>query len=156
MILFCAAFKIDSVSLSRFPFCCHVLVFSRKISPICCLKYQYSCSHFWFLGLVIVLFILRLSVLLLAAVISLVLLLVWMHSHNVQWWWLLFLLHFLTHTVCLCHLSDIRPWAWSSTFLFFGLFAWVSLLSISRMVQSSFQKELPRCLFVWWDFYCRS
>ena len=61
--LFWAAIRRDSVSLSRFPFICHVQVFSCEISHVCRLKCLYSCfsSHFCFL-VIFVLFILALSV----------------------------------------------------------------------------------------------
>ena len=65
MALFC-------VSLLRFPFHNHVKVISYRISPVCRLKYPYNCfsSHFYFRGFVAILFILLLSVILLAAVIN--------------------------------------------------------------------------------------
>ena len=70
MTLFCAANKSDSVSLFRFPFLCHVQVYSCEISPVGLWKYPLSCfsSHFCFLVIVILL-ILVLFVLFLVAVI---------------------------------------------------------------------------------------
>ena len=72
MALFWATIKRNSVSLLKFPFRSHVQVFSREISPICRLKYPYSCfsSQFCF-RVFVVLFILVLSVLFLVVVISL-------------------------------------------------------------------------------------
>ena len=49
MALFYAAIKRDSVSLFRFPFRSHVQVFSCEISPVCRLKYPYSCFFLPFL-----------------------------------------------------------------------------------------------------------
>ena len=45
-----------------------------------------------------------------------------MHSHYFQCWWVLFLILFLTHRVCLCDISDVSPCSSSSTFLFSSLF----------------------------------
>ena len=71
MALFCAAIKRDSVSLLGFPFRSYILVFSCKISPVCLLKYPYSCFSSYFSFLVIVVsFVLISSMLLQAAVIS--------------------------------------------------------------------------------------
>ena len=59
MALFCAAIGRGSVSLLRFIFCSHVHVVSRAISPVCHLKYPYSClsSHFSFIVFVIFVYI---------------------------------------------------------------------------------------------------
>ena len=52
MALFCTAIKRDSVSLLRFPFLCHVQVFSFESSLFCCLKCPYGfSSNFCFLVL---------------------------------------------------------------------------------------------------------
>ena len=76
MVLFCAAIRRDSVSLSSFSFRSYVQVFSCEISYVCRLKYPYSCfsSYFGFLVFIVVLFVLMLLVLLLVAVIILSLL----------------------------------------------------------------------------------
>ena len=55
-----------------------------------------------------------------------------MHPSYLQY----FLLLFLTHIVCLRHLSDVRPYVSSSVFSFSVPFVAVLLLSISRMVPS--------------------
>ena len=66
----CADIRRDSVSLLKFPFRSHVQIFPCEISPVCRLKYPYSCfsSNFYFL--VLVLFVMMLSVMLLATVIN--------------------------------------------------------------------------------------
>ena len=48
LTLFCAAIKRHSVSLLRFPFLCHVHIFSYLIFLVCCLKYLYSCFSSYF------------------------------------------------------------------------------------------------------------
>ena len=51
MVLFCAAIRRDSVSPLKFPlfFFSHIHVFFCEISPVCRLKYLYSCFFFSFL-----------------------------------------------------------------------------------------------------------
>ena len=70
MALFCAAIRRNSVSLINFPFLSHVPVFSCEMLLISHLKGPWSCfsSHFCFLVIVILLYIV-LSVLFLMAVI---------------------------------------------------------------------------------------
>ena len=53
--LFCAAIRKDSVSLLRFPFLCHVHVFSCKMTLVSHLKRPWDCftSHFCFLVIVV-------------------------------------------------------------------------------------------------------
>ena len=104
----------------------------------------------------------RLTLLLLAAVISLSLLFfvysssIWIVTvHNPQCWQVFLLLFFLEHIVSLCHFSSVTPGALSLISISFGLFVCVLPLSILRMVQNILQGELPRCLFLWWDFYSR-
>ena len=100
-----------SVSLLRFLFLSQVQVFSREISFICRLKYPYSCFSFYLFFLVIAVpFTFMLPTLFLVNLNSLYLLF-FMHSYPcfLQCWRVLFLLLFLTHIVCLCHLSDVRP-----------------------------------------------
>ena len=65
---FCTAIRRDSASLTDFPSCCHLQIFSYEISSFCLLKYPYSCfsSHFCFL--IVVLLIIMLCVLFLVAV----------------------------------------------------------------------------------------
>ena len=71
MILFCVAIRRDSVSLLRFPFLSHIHIFSSEISFVCRLNCPYSCfPHFYFL-IILVQSMIVLSVLFLAAVISL-------------------------------------------------------------------------------------
>ena len=48
----------------------------------------------------------------------------------------------LLDTYCLCHLMCVWPWVWSSISLSFGLFSWIPLLSVLRMVQSIFQRGM--------------
>ena len=76
MALFCIAFKRDFVSLLRFPFLNHNLVISYAIFSLCRLKHQYSCfsSYFCSRDFDVLLFVLRLTLLLLTAGISLALL----------------------------------------------------------------------------------
>ena len=71
MALFRVSLRRDSVSLLRFSFLCHVPAFHCAISLICRLIYPYTCfsSHFSYLVFV-VLFVLILSGMLLAMVIS--------------------------------------------------------------------------------------
>ena len=79
MALFCAAIRRASVPLLRFSFRSHVQVFSCAISPVCRLKYPYSCfsSHFCFLVFVVFLSILMLPVLLAALINLSLLFLIW-------------------------------------------------------------------------------
>ena len=69
-----------------------------------------------------------------------------MHPRYLQSCRNLFLLLFLTHKVCVCHLSGVRPCT-SSTLLSFGQFVWVFLMSILRIIQSFWLRVQPRC---WW------
>ena len=72
MVLFCAAIRRDSVSLLSYPFLSHVQIFLCKISLVYRWKCLYSCFSYHFCFIVIfVLLMLVLSVLFLAAVISL-------------------------------------------------------------------------------------
>ena len=68
------------------------------------------------------------------------------HQRYLQFCRVLFLIHLLTHRVCQWLLMHVKPYASSSTFLFFGLFVWVPLLSILRIVPSILQEGLPRYL----------
>ena len=68
------------------------------------------------------------------------------HPHNLQWRQIIFLLPFLTHIVCLCHLSDVKPCALSSIFWSSGLYFFVPPLFILRMVLSILQEGQLRCL----------
>ena len=113
--LFSGAMNRDSVSLLKFPFLYKFQVFSCQISSVCLLTYPYSCfsSHFYFL-VIIVLLIFMLSMLFLVIVIILSLLFyVIFESYRcyLQHWWVRFLLLFLIHRICLCHLSDVRSCA---------------------------------------------
>ena len=51
---------------------------------------------------------------------------------NIHVCWVLFLLLFSTHRVCLCHLFGVMPCAPSSIYLFSGPFAQVPLVSILK------------------------
>ena len=57
-----------------------------------------------------------------------------------------FLVLFLTHTACLCHLWDVRPYTSSWMFFFSGQFTEVLFSSILRMVLSILQEWQPSCL----------
>ena len=74
MVSFCAAIRIDSVSLLSFPHFSHVHDFPHGISSVYRLKYPYSYLASNFRFLVVVLLVIMLSVLFLVAVISLSLL----------------------------------------------------------------------------------
>ena len=149
MKLFGSAIRRDSVSLKRFLFCLHVQGFSCKMTPVCRFKYPYSCFslHLYFQEIVVY-FVLTLSVLLLAAVISLyLLLLMWSSSPHFNASSLsLMLLLYLTHSNCQCHLSDERPCTSSLVFLSFGSVFWVPTLSISRMVMIILRERQP-CVY---------
>ena len=153
MALFCVVIRRDSVSLSKFPFHGHIQVFSWEISPVCRLKYPYSCFsfHFSFLVFTVVPFVLMLLVLLLAVVISLSwLFLMYSARPRIDATTLSSMLvsplpsPFLD-TYNLCYLSGVRPCALLSTFVFSASFVWVPLLSIWTIVPSIFQEELPMC-----------
>ena len=65
MALFYVVLRKYSVSLLNFPFLSHVQIISIAISPVCSLKYPYSCFSFNFCFLVFVVFLLILVLLLL-------------------------------------------------------------------------------------------
>ena len=69
-----------------------------------------------------------------------------MHPCNLQCYGVTFLRLFLIQRVCLCHLSDVRPYVSSSTFLFFGSCVWVLHMSILKMATNILQGGLPRWL----------
>ena len=64
----------------------------------------------------------------------------------------LFLLIFLTHTVCLRHLWDVRPYVSSLVFLFSRPFVEVLLSTDVRMVPSILRRGQLRYLSLCWDF----
>ena len=64
-----------------------------------------------------------------------------------------FLILFLTYIVCLCHLSDVRPYAWLLVFLLSGPFAEVLPSSTSRIVPSILQRRQRRSLFLSFWFW---
>ena len=112
MMLFCAAIWRDSVSLLKYPFFNDVQLSSCKISLVCCSKCPYNCfySHFCFL-VIFVQLMLMVSVLFLVTVISLPpRFFMWSSSRYTDWSTLsstlvtLFVLLFLTYTICLRHL----------------------------------------------------
>ena len=130
MALFSAADRRDSL---RFHFLSHVQVFSWEISLVCRLKYPYSCfSSYFCLLFIAVLWILMFSVLFIVTVICLFLF------------------------FCVCHISDVKPYAIIINFLSFGPFLWVLPSSISRIVPSILQAGQPKCLSPWWGSYCRA
>ena len=68
MAFFSAVIRRDSVSLIRFPLLSHVQIFWCEISPVCRLKYLYSCFSFHFcfqitLVLLIIVLLISLSLL---------------------------------------------------------------------------------------------
>ena len=142
MVLFCAAIRRDSVSLLRFPFHSSVQVFLCEISLVCLLKYSYGCFSAYFCFLV-VLFALIQPLMLLATVISFRLLYLMLSSSSYIDASILSSMlvspppppSFLD-TYSLCHLSNVKPCASSSTYLSSGSFANVLPLSILSMVQS--------------------
>ena len=66
-----------------------------------------------------------------------------MHQRYLDGWRVLFLLLFLTLTVCLRHLSDVRPYTSSWVFLLPCPFVEVLLWSSLRMVSSILQGWMP-------------
>ena len=127
-----------------FPFLSHIHVFSCEMSLANCLKWPYSffSSHFCFRD-IFVLLMFVLSVLFLVALISLPLhflyilrVVVSMHWCYLEWWHVLILLLFLTHTVSLRHLWVVRPYASSWVFLSSVPFVEVLLSSTLRMDSS--------------------
>ena len=161
MALFCAASRIDSVSILRFPFLSHVHVFTCEISFVCHLKYSYSyfSFNFRFLVFVVVLFIFVLLVLFPAVVISLSFpfkcnlgVLILMDPRNLQCWRVLFLFLFLTHIDCLSHILDVRPWALSSTFFVFGSICRSFSFVHFKNSPGNLMREVTQYLFLWWDF----
>ena len=96
------------------------------------------------------------SVLFLVAVICLplhCLLVVSMHRRYLECWRVLFLFLFLTHTVCLHNLWDVKPYASSGVFLSSCLFVEVFLLPTLRMFPSILQGGQPKYLFLRWNFF---
>ena len=152
MVLFCTAIRRDSVFLLRFLFHGHVQVFSCEISLVCRFKCSYNCfsSHFYFLVIFVPLKLV-LFILFLVVVISLP---SWnfMQSYSrcidvsTLSWMLVspFPLLFLTHTVCLRHLWDVRPYVSSWVFLFSSPFVEVLFGMSLRMAPSILQGRQPR------------
>ena len=124
MELFCATIRRDSVSLITLPFLSYPEVFSLKISLICSLKYPYSCfpSIFCLLVIFVPLILLWLLLYLMAAInlppgyLCIRRVVVSMHRRFLQFWWVFPLPLFLTHSVCLRYLRDVRPYASSWVF----------------------------------------
>ena len=133
MVLFCAAIRRDSVSLSRFPFFSHVQVLLWEISFVWRLKYSYSCfsSHFCFLVIFSSLDLLvvcivsgscdQSSSMLFSVIFELlyrcinVIFNTGKSSSSV-----FFFFFFFAHTVCQRNLWDIRLYEWSLVFFFSG------------------------------------
>ena len=108
MVLFCAAFRRDSVSLLTFPFLSHVQVFSWKILFDCLLKCPYSCFSSYFCSVdACVVCIVSGHCNQSSSVFFNVLFKFW-HQCYLECWGVLFPLLFLTHIFCLHHLWDIR------------------------------------------------
>ena len=138
-----------------FPFFSHIHVFSRGISFVCRLNYPYSCFSLSFCFLVVVLLIIVLFVLFLDAVISLSLLFFMQSSRpciDSSWrclecCWVHFLV-FLTHIVCLCHLSDVRPYA--STLVSSGPFVIIIIIILIGNYVCVTQKLFSHLI---WDIF---
>ena len=142
MALFCAGIIRDSVLLSRFSFLAmptsgvrfrhfvawniHIVVFppisvfsllfSGLLSFLCCFwsfKSEFLCSFLCSRRVIVS-----------------------MHRCYLQYWRVILFILFLTHTICLWHLSDVTPYASSLFFLFFCPFVEILLSSISRVVPS--------------------
>ena len=132
MTLFWAAIERYSVSLFKFPFLSHVQDFSCEIMLVCRLKYPYSCfvdlsvlsaySDCW--NKFLLLFFMQSSSRRLdPSTLS------WMLANPLP-------LFFFLDTYRLCHLSVVKPYASSLTFLFSGPLVKVLPTSTPRMVSS--------------------
>ena len=75
-----------------------------------------------------------------------------MQQRYLEYWQVLFLLLFFTHTACLSRLWDVKPYPSSIVFLCSDPFVLVLLSSISGMIRSIVQVKPPICLWFWWDF----
>ena len=160
MALFWATVSRDSISFLRFPFIRHVHVFSCEILHCCCLDYcikllpfpflfsRYSCSVILCVVCVVsgccnqTFFVLFLSSL--WVILS-------MYRRYLRCWRVIVLLLFLTHTVCLCHLRDVVPYALLLVFLFSNQFVEVLPSFTLRLVPSILQEGHPWYLSFWWD-----
>ena len=111
MVLFYSAIGRDSIFLLRFPFFSHVQVFSCEISPVCLLKYPYSCflpiSVSWLLSFCWTLCCMccfwSLKLVFLCLFLCILRIVISMHQH----WKVFFLLLFSTYVVSLCNLLDV-------------------------------------------------
>ena len=148
MALLCVVIRSDSVSLLRFPFHGHVheilLEKTWTLSRSSRVRFRqfsflesYFPSHFCF-PIIVVLLIFMLSMLFLVTVFAL------FYEVFESYWCMYalfsadvsFLLIFLTHIICLCHLSDVMPYASLLTFLSSSPFVVVLHSIISRMALS--------------------
>ena len=153
-----AFIKRDLVSLLRFPFRSHVLVFSCAISPVGRLKYPYSCfsSHLYFV-VIVVLLTFTLSALWLANEIS---------------FSFLFLMKSLNRRIdsstlssmsttslppffLVGHLSDLKPCE-SLSFLFLWSVRWSSSFAHFKNGPKYLTRGYTRCLSLWWNFCSRA
>ena len=75
-----------------------------------------------------------------------------LHQRHLQCSRILFLFLFLPHIICLCHFSDLRPYALLWVFLFSGPFVKVLSSSTSKMVLSILRGRQPMYLALWWYF----
>ena len=112
----------------------HIFVFWLFLFSwcLCCCIVSSGCNHFSFA--------------LFKVVVS-------MYRRYVECWRVIFLLLFLTHTVCRCHLCILRPFASSWVFLFSSPFVEV-LTSTLKMVPSilrggQFSYLSPWCYLAW-------
>ena len=134
--------------------------FSCEIPLVCCLKCPYRFfSHFCFL----LIFLLLMLVLLIlfsdgcnqsssAPFLWSIKVVISIHRSYLQYWWVLFLLLFMIHRVCLRHFWNVRSYAWSLVFLFFGRFVEFLLPFTLRMVSSNLWGRQPKYLSFWRDF----
>ena len=168
--LFCPSIK-KIVSLLRFHLTKNFSVIVWAITPICRYKYQfcYFSFHFWFQYFADSLFAFWLTVLWLTAVISLSFLFVCLFVLFCFFINLFFLVLELSHlqfsklasrlsppfldTYSQCHVSGVRLYAWSFS-LFFRPFS--SIVHFNNDPENLIRGRPLRCLFLWWDFCCRS
>ena len=131
----------------------------NEISPVCGLKFTHCYfSFYYFFLFIVVKFVLELSVTLWAVVISPFLFCLMKTSTpriNASMQSLTLVsprLPSFLDTNRLCHILDKLPCLSSSNFLTSGLFVWVILLFMCRIIPRILLKLSPWCLFLWWDF----
>ena len=75
-----------------------------------------------------------------------------MYRRNLECRQVLFLLIFLTHTVCQRHIRDVRPYESSCIFLFSGRFVKFLPSSTLRMILNILRGGQSKYLIICWDF----